>query len=171
MTAMFWTDERTAALIRMWNEGVSAAEICREIGAASRCSVLGKVHRLKLKPRAVVRRAPRCVAPRRTQISIRTIAGAPAADVTARPAAIGFLSTSFGDEIDESVTAKDGCARHGPIALFDLRLRNCRWPIGDPRDVNFGFCGENRDQPGSPYCAAHRALAFDRSPRRRSFTS
>ena len=163
---MFWTEERTAALIRLWNKGVSATEISREIGAPSRSSVLGKVHRLNLEPRDVVRRAPRCASSRRGRTTASTIATA--ADLTLRPAAIGFSSSSFEDENDEHVAKESVCARHGPVALFDLRLRHCRWPIGDPRDVDFGFCGEGRDQPGSPYCAAHRALAFDRSPRRQT---
>ena len=35
----------------------------------------------------------------------------------------------------------------------------CRWPIGDPREAGFHFCGE-RQADGRPYCAQHWAMAF-----------
>jgi GcrA cell cycle regulator len=47
------------------------------------------------------------------------------------------------------------------IRLLDLKDSGCRWPFGDPRNHDFGFCGRRRIE-GAPYCAAHAALAFDR---------
>jgi len=47
--------------------------------------------------------------------------------------------------------------------LLDLEPADCRWPIGDPRKPDFGFCGERR-QPGKSYCAGHCKLAY--MPRR-----
>lgn len=35
----------------------------------------------------------------------------------------------------------------------------CVWPIGDPRDADFGFCGAARSGDG-PYCAEHRKCAY-----------
>jgi GcrA cell cycle regulator len=34
----------------------------------------------------------------------------------------------------------------------------CRWPLGDPRDRDFRFCGDPVVEP--PYCEHHRALAY-----------
>jgi GcrA cell cycle regulator len=45
-----WTPERTAALISLWNEGVSASEIGRRMGITKN-SVIGKVFRLQLSRR------------------------------------------------------------------------------------------------------------------------
>lgn len=47
--------------------------------------------------------------------------------------------------------------------LLDLEAPDCKWPIGDPKKADFGFCGERR-QPGRPYCAGHCRLAY--MPRR-----
>jgi len=35
----------------------------------------------------------------------------------------------------------------------------CLWPIGDPADADFRFCGEPA-QAARPYCAEHCALAY-----------
>jgi GcrA cell cycle regulator len=51
-----WTPERIEALVRLWDEGVTTAEIGRRIGV-SKNAVIGKVHRIGLVPR-VVKEAP-----------------------------------------------------------------------------------------------------------------
>lgn len=45
------------------------------------------------------------------------------------------------------------------IALLDLDDRMCRWPIGDPKDKRFGFCG-HATAHGKSYCRQHQALAW-----------
>ena len=40
-----------------------------------------------------------------------------------------------------------------------LERNDCRWPIGDPREEDFHFCGDVA-QAGRPYCALHWRLAF-----------
>jgi GcrA cell cycle regulator len=35
----------------------------------------------------------------------------------------------------------------------------CRWPIGDPREPNFHFCG-GPGVPGLPYCPEHAKMAY-----------
>jgi GcrA cell cycle regulator len=40
-----------------------------------------------------------------------------------------------------------------------LEPRDCRWPIGDPRQEDFHFCGAPQ-VPGQPYCGEHLRLAF-----------
>lgn len=42
--------------------------------------------------------------------------------------------------------------------LFDLTRLSCRWPLGDPRDQAFRFCGLAAS--GGPYCCEHAALAY-----------
>jgi hypothetical protein len=46
------------------------------------------------------------------------------------------------------------------VALSDLTLTTCRWPIGDPHDEGFRFCGapcvEN-------YCTDHNRIAHRRA--------
>lgn len=45
------------------------------------------------------------------------------------------------------------------ITLMDLKLNSCRWPIGDPKDDDFHFCGAD-SVTGKPYCAEHCKLAY-----------
>jgi GcrA cell cycle regulator len=52
------------------------------------------------------------------------------------------------------------------VSLLDLTERVCKWPIGDPTEPNFHFCGLPAS-PGKPYCAAHVAVAFQPMSSRR----
>ncbi len=45
------------------------------------------------------------------------------------------------------------------LSLVDLGPNCCRWPIGDPRDPGFHFCGK-KALPGKPYCPEHAAVAY-----------
>lgn len=44
-------------------------------------------------------------------------------------------------------------------SIVDLSAHTCRWPIGDPREPDFHFCGAPA-LPGKPYCAEHAAIAY-----------
>lgn len=45
------------------------------------------------------------------------------------------------------------------VSILDLNERVCRWPVGDPKEPGFGYCGSEA-YPGHPYCAEHVAIAF-----------
>ena len=49
--------------------------------------------------------------------------------------------------------------KHQKIGIMELKLNTCRWPIGDPTDEDFHFCGKNTVM-GKPYCAEHCAMAY-----------
>jgi len=46
--------------------------------------------------------------------------------------------------------------------LLDLESRDCRWPIGEPKQPDFHFCGDPQ-LPGHPYCAHHWRMALEPS--------
>jgi len=46
-----------------------------------------------------------------------------------------------------------------PKSLLDLEANDCRWPIGDPRQDGFHFCGAQK-RLGRPYCIEHWPLSF-----------
>jgi GcrA cell cycle regulator len=52
-----WTPERIARLTQLWEEGITTAEIGRQIGVTKN-AVIGKVHRLGLVPRVVTQKPP-----------------------------------------------------------------------------------------------------------------
>ena len=43
--------------------------------------------------------------------------------------------------------------------IFSLTASTCRWPIGDPGDLDFHFCGA-KSKVGQPYCEYHAAKAY-----------
>lgn len=47
----------------------------------------------------------------------------------------------------------------GKVRLTDLKLTTCRWPIGDPKDEDFCFCGK-MTVTGKPYCLEHCKAAY-----------
>src|SRR6187402_824779 len=49
---MSWTDERVETLKKLWQEGLSASQIAKQLGGVTRNAVIGKVHRLGLSGRA-----------------------------------------------------------------------------------------------------------------------
>ncbi len=49
-------------------------------------------------------------------------------------------------------------ARPGSMKFIELDAEACRFPFGDPRHDDFGFCGMTK-LVGSPYCADHKRVA------------
>ncbi len=51
------------------------------------------------------------------------------------------------------------------MSILDLKERMCRWPVGDPNEAGFGYCGSDSIS-GHPYCADHVAIAFQAPSRK-----
>lgn len=140
---MSWTDERIEQLKSLWTEGLSASHIAKVMGGISRNAVIGKVHRLGL--------AGRAMAPRAERIRL--------------PSAPRHIRT----HIPEPPTVEED-----PVVLDDgsfatvltINDRMCRWPIGDPAENEFHFCG-HKPKLGSPYCEAHARKAYQPQQLRR----
>ena len=47
------------------------------------------------------------------------------------------------------------------VARLSGNGRACLWPVGDPKQPGFHFCGEPTE-PNRPYCASHCAVAYHR---------
>ena len=47
----------------------------------------------------------------------------------------------------------------GKTMLTDLDNHTCRWPLGDPKDENFHFCGK-KVRIGQTYCDEHANIAY-----------
>lgn len=45
------------------------------------------------------------------------------------------------------------------LSLIQLTERTCKWPIGDPLQPGFYFCGQHSDEE-SPYCEFHHRRAI-----------
>ena len=159
-----WSEERVALLRQRWAEGLSASAIAKEFGfGVSRCAVLGKVHRLKLvqpkskrhHPRA--ERAVRRLRPRPTARSKRAGVRAPS-QLMAAFHALG-LDALFGEPDTRTVHQHAGKAFGPACGLLDLTAATCRWPVGDPGEADFAFCGAAPFKP-YPYCVGHCLIAY-----------
>lgn len=143
---MGWTDERVELLKKLWQDGLSASQIAKQLGGVTRNAVIGKVHRLGLSGRAAPSKPQRTVfkAPR----PARPAAAAPAAPRRiAEPAAPAPAPVRYVDEAP------------GMATVLTLGAHMCKWPIGDPALDNFTFCGRRADE-GGPYCCEHAQVAY-----------
>ena len=136
--------EEVSSLIR---SGLSYSQIADQVNREkadalarplTRSSVSGIVHRGKLRAQGVRSTPPR--------IKKKPV------DRWFRPAPVEFQ------------TPKPYCTKIEPedvarISLAEMEARHCRWPVGDPRDRDFGYCGLLREHPFDarrPYCEIHR---------------
>jgi GcrA cell cycle regulator len=150
---MSWTDERVETLKRLWAEGFSASQIASELGNITRNAVIGKVHRLGLSGRA---KAATAGAPRQRK------ARAHAMLRDARPAVRGntALAQAFEYEVETQPTVVDNVVPMGQRrSLLELTEGTCRWPIGDPGNADFFFCG-GQTATCLPYCSYHCRIAY-----------
>ena len=166
---MSWTEERVSVLKKLWAEGHSASQIAKQLGGVTRNAVIGKVHRLGLSGRATpsrpVKRPPRLARPKPRVLPDGSVkVAAPAAPETpeVRPAAERTEVMAPLPPLQQA----DG----EPASILTLRDSMCKWPIGDPGNSNFHFCGA-RSKPGNPYCETHVVQAYQPVERRRRKSS
>jgi len=168
---MSWTDERIALLKKMWKEGKSAAEIAKTLGkGVTRNAVIGKAHRMGLSGRPSPIKKP-AAQPKKEKEAAAAKPAKGALKDKARPTAPAPGSAKVNAAIQKEVEElkkieKEVLPLNGGVALIDLTERMCKWPIGDPREDDFTFCGRGIRQ-GTPYCPDHAAMAYQTSSRSR----
>lgn len=163
---MAWTDEMVDQLRAMWVEGLTTGEIGKRLGV-SKNSIVGKVHRLGLSGRP---------SPIKKKEENETTAAS--AETPAKPAkekSVAKEPKIAKPKIEKPVVAaeeapvekaaeKTEChSKHhshgGKTMLTDLDNHTCRWPLGDPKDENFHFCGK-KVRIGQTYCDEHANIAY-----------
>lgn len=168
-----WTDGRVEQLKNLWADGLSATQIAMAIGGGlSRNAVIGKIHRLKLQSR----RAPQPRTARRSSHKPFLAPGkASARKVVTGGAYAGTVGKSRRERIETrsaaavapgpSISLRADSAAFDALALMiplvKLTESTCKWPIGDPAEPTFGFCGHPSPE-GSPYCDHHHARSVGR---------
>lgn len=152
-----WTEARVNLAKKLALEGVSASGIAKQLGGVTRNAVIGKLRRMDITlgggqasapaQRPAARRAPPQAS--RVRLAVEVQPGAPAA-----PPRLGApVGASLPAELPPLHTGE-------PVSLLDLPANGCKWPIGDPRHNNFGFCAALREGDG-PYCVKHDRLAYN----------
>jgi GcrA cell cycle regulator len=171
---MNWTDERVERLKKLWADGLSASQIAAQLGGVSRNAVIGKVHRLNLPGRAKsggqasVRTKRTTAAPRAPNYAGRT--SAQATRSMSRSSGGAQLKEDLDvvavEEIDTRPMEDVVVPISRRLSLVELSERTCKWPVGDPLQEGFHFCG-NDSGDASPYCGYHAKMAFQPSSERK----
>jgi GcrA cell cycle regulator len=150
---MSWTDDRVSLLRRLWGEGRTAAEIAKELGGVTRNAVIGKAHRLKLSNR--VSPIQQNKKPASKPVHERKISS----DQSSASVVVSVMKSA-------PVRLKPEIKTGHLLSLMDLKPRQCRWPVGDPHEEAFGFCG-CESISGLPYCSDHAKVAYQAATRNR----
>lgn len=162
--AVQWTKERDDQLIELWNskERPSAAAIANIIGGVTRNAVIGRICRLRARGREIESRdGPKHFRPRPRERSrpVINFGAAPSrrsvmarGNQNARKPRPDLPAYAYALPPPEPSSASN-------VKLVELSEHHCRWPIGDPRDPGFAFCGAHHTL-GSSYCEYHKQKAW-----------
>ena len=132
---MAWTYERIEQLKKLWEEGLTASRIAAELGDVTRNAVIGKAHRLGLSGRMVSKGQSSGISIiRKKKINIPK-----------------------NQKIIEITTQSD--EPMNPTPFLEIKDGLCRWPIGEPENSNFKFCGRTTNE-GFVYCQSHHKKAY-----------
>ena len=149
---MIWTDEVVEELRKMWDRGMTTGQIAKALNVTKN-SIIGKVHRLCLTARpSPIKKTPakdvRKSAPEKTSVKPVKEKKVSVANVVEQT----HLPSPSVTEVPEETN----------IPLVKLDNHSCRWPLGDPKDDDFCFCGK-RVKTGQTYCEEHASIAYVRT--------
>ncbi len=127
---MEWNLSSISKLKRLWKkETISTSEIGDKLGVTKN-AVVGKAHRLGLDAR-------------KNQV-IKKIKRK-----KAKPKIVE----------KKTILPKKKSNNKKGLTLMELKNDMCHWPMGDPRDSDFSFCGA-KTVNGKPYCLKHCTDAY-----------
>jgi GcrA cell cycle regulator len=150
---MDWTNERVEELRRLWGQGQTASRIADLLGGVTRNAVIGKAHRLGLRGRP---------SPIRRDDSAPARSAGPRIVPAAQPVKAELPAVEVSREVPRSSTP---ITQPAPTSQSKVAgaggMRGCSWPMGDPKQPGFHFCGAEA-VPGRPYCTTHCGMAYQR---------
>lgn len=189
-----WNDARIERLKKLWADGYSASQVSRKLAedceedetGPTRSAIVGKVHRLKLPAR---KRSGIVVAlPKQIKAPALVPEPTPAPAKPALPKKSAFPETPRAkNQFD--IAKRAAIAANEPglpakyatkptgegVSILELTDGNCHWPLGDPRNLDFEFCGRpaalksafrrggrsrNDNDVFAPYCLGHCLIAY-----------
>lgn len=166
---MAWTDKMVEDLKIMWKQGLTTGEIGKRLGV-SKNSIVGKVHRLQLDARpSPIKKKVVEVEEKAAPIAEKACGPKPKKETKLEKQQVRDEIEANRESKIEKIRAQNcaACPPHAPksttysgkIGLTELDNHTCRWPIGDPKDDNFHFCGK-KIRVGQTYCEEHSAMAY-----------
>ena len=148
-----WTEQTVETLRKLALEGKSAAWIAVALGAPSRNAVIGKANRIGIKLNGA--RSPSGEAGFEPPPAAETPWGRRIAAPRSRaPALIRARARA-----DRRIYAMAEVGEMRRIGIAEIREIECRWPIGDPLQEGFAYCGLQVAR-GHAYCPGHCRLVY-----------
>lgn len=141
-----WNATNTALLRSMWEDKRSAVQIAAALNCGvSRNAVLGKVHRLRLS---------RSIGTRQQQVK-------PDKSTHRLGRPLKLLATFRHGGSRPPTPSAEICTPTACLLVTadELNDATCRWPIGDPKDGEFRYCGAPKHARVA-YCAGHGGIAY-----------
>ena len=179
---MTWTDQQKARVRELWADGWSAAQIAKEVGAVSRCAIIGVIHRNNWQRGAFLRV---WTSERLAELKKLDLAGyqvshaAKKMDLSERQIHDGLAHIRR--QVSERririhqrprtprvvpLIPKDAAAPVAnqaptsarPILFLNLAPGQCKWPLGNYDDPPEFFCG-GAAVVGVSYCPYHQSVS------------
>jgi GcrA cell cycle regulator len=144
-----WTAAATTQLRELYAKGKSSGEIATAMGI-SRSGVNNKIIRLGLRPPGK-RFVPKSIVSETLKTLHTRIKRKVEQKTIVNPVAVEPPKNTPGQL----------------IGIMDLTYTTCRWPEGDPKDADFGYCGKHVEHDPAPkarnsvYCTKHHRKAHN----------
>lgn len=144
-----WTEEQDATLKAMAHDGKTFQQIAKVLGKSSRSAIAGRARRLGIRTKDVRKQ-------RKEQIMQAVKA------VTKQ-----IRTPVIVEQVQEPTLYKVSFLFPKPpvkinrkgVSPLDIGANQCRYPIGEPRNRDFCFCG--KPSVGS-WCSTHKRVVFTR---------
>ena len=135
-----WTPKKIAVLKKLWNQGKTAAVIAKALDDEfSRNAVIEKARRLNLQKRG-------------SPLPIKKL-----------KCATFYITDKKSKAITHSKEAKTIYGEGK--SLMELGANECKWPVGNPNEKGFMFCGA-KTKTGKVYCEGHCKVAYVDPPKK-----
>ena len=159
---MIWTDEAVEELKKMWDKGMTTGQIAKVLGVTKN-SIIGKVHRLCLTARpSPIKKSTN--SEKKDTKPAKTEKNTTKKAKTTAPKAEKVKEVVI-EKKEEVTKVETPTIEELNIPLVKLDNHTCRWPLGDPRDEDFCFCGK-KIKTGQTYCEEHSAVAYVRTTKK-----
>ena len=157
---MAWTTDMIDNLKKLWKKGLTTNEIAKELGV-SKNSIVGKVHRLNLtsRPSPIKKKDDETEVEVQSQETLTDVAPENVQKKAVKADTQKHKEPEKPQAEKQEKTAPASVSPKRGIKLSELDSHTCRWPLGDPKDDGFCFCGA-KVRTGQTYCDEHAAIAY-----------
>lgn len=143
-----WEDDKLAELLKMYTDKCSLETMAAHF-QRTRGSISGAIYRARKKG---------LVNSVRFTVEKAAPASAPKPKPPVNPGTVALAQRLSKQRFKKQRVRLRLIDDQNQVTFAQLELHHCRWPLGDPRQLDFRFCGCTR-VPGKPYCETHNIKA------------